>query len=59
VPSNRRVSYESSVVSLAGVVNLSGVGHEFFSGNMRLRSALVRDKFGTSWMILNPKPQSA
>jgi PhnB protein len=23
------------------------------------RFAMLRDKFGTSWMILNPKPQSA
>jgi PhnB protein len=23
------------------------------------RFAMLRDKFGTSWMLLNPKPQSA
>jgi len=51
------VNYELSVLSLADVVNFFRCGLRVFSGNMRF--AMLRDKFGTSWMILNPKPQSA
>jgi hypothetical protein len=56
-PTDRRVNYELSVLSLADVVNFFRCGLRVFSGNMRF--AMLRDKFGTSWMILNPKRQSA